>query len=328
MPTQQILISVIIPIYKVERFLCECLDSVLGSSYRNLELILVDDGSPDGSPRICDEYAARDGRVRVIHKSNGGAGEARNCGVRAATGEYVVFVDGDDYWGDSGALEAAVEELERRKDIDLLCFDCATLSDSGALSVRAPYDVERVNGRSKAEVLEYFVGENRLMVTPWSKIVRRGLLLDNNIDFRCGIRSEDYDWTLQILLHSRVICAFERNFYVYRVWSGSVTSNISRSHVFDILSIVEQWSERIPRDVESTQEMNLMFDILAYIYGVLLSLVYIAPEEELLRRVKSQVHLLGCSRNRKVWAVALLYRILGFGGCWRVLGLFRRVRRV
>ncbi len=328
MSEQQILISVIIPIYKVERFLCECLDSVLGCSYRNLELILVDDGSPDGSPQICDEYAARDSRVRVIHKSNGGAGEARNCGVRVATGEYVVFVDGDDYWGDSGALEAAVEELERLAEVDLLCFDCATLSQSGALKMRAPYDVERVNGRSKVEALSYFVDEDRLMVTPWSKIVRRGLLVDNNIEFRSGIRSEDYDWTLQILLHSRVICAFERNFYVYRVWSGSVTSNISRSHIFDILSIVEEWSERIPSDVESEQEENLFFDILAYIYGVLVSLVYIAPEKELLRRVKSYAHLLDWNRNRKVRKVSLLYRIVGFGGCWRALGMFRRLRGV
>lgn len=94
---QQELISVIIPVYKVEKYLRACVDSVLAQTYRNLEVILVDDGSPDNSGAICDEYAARDSRVRVIHQENGGAGAARNAGLDAARGAYIAFVDADDY---------------------------------------------------------------------------------------------------------------------------------------------------------------------------------------------------------------------------------------
>ncbi len=91
------LISVIIPVYKVEKYLCRCVDSVLDQTYRNMEMILVDDGSPDGCPAICDEYARQDDRVRVIHQENAGLSGARNAGIDAARGQWLAFVDSDDY---------------------------------------------------------------------------------------------------------------------------------------------------------------------------------------------------------------------------------------
>ncbi len=90
-------VSVIVPVYRVEAYLCRCLDSILAQTYTDLEVILVDDGSPDGCPAICDDYARRDPRVRVIHQANGGVTRARFAGIRAATGDWIGFVDGDDY---------------------------------------------------------------------------------------------------------------------------------------------------------------------------------------------------------------------------------------
>ena len=90
-------ISVIVPVYKVEEYLCRCVDSIINQTYKNLEIILVDDGSPDGCGKICDEYAERDSRIKVIHKENGGPSSARNAGLDAVTGDYIGFVDSDDY---------------------------------------------------------------------------------------------------------------------------------------------------------------------------------------------------------------------------------------
>ena len=95
------LISVIVPVYKVEPYIHRCVDSILEQTYQNLEIILVDDGSPDNCPAICDEYAAKDKRVKVIHKPNGGPSDARNVGMAAATGEYLSFVDSDDWLGNT-----------------------------------------------------------------------------------------------------------------------------------------------------------------------------------------------------------------------------------
>lgn len=91
------LISVIVPIYKVERYLNKCLDSIVNQTYKELEIILVDDGSPDGCPKICDEWGLKDSRIRVIHKANAGLGLARNSGLEVATGKYVAFIDSDDF---------------------------------------------------------------------------------------------------------------------------------------------------------------------------------------------------------------------------------------
>ena len=95
--TQDELISIIIPVYKVEKYLEKCINSIIGQTYTNLQIILVDDGSPDNSGKICDKYAKEDSRIEVIHKSNGGLSEARNRGIERAKGKYIGFVDSDDY---------------------------------------------------------------------------------------------------------------------------------------------------------------------------------------------------------------------------------------
>lgn len=116
---EELLISVIIPVYKVEKYLNQCVDSVLNQTYRNLEIILVDDGSPDRCPEICDEYAMKDKRVQVIHKENGGLSSARKTGMSRVTGNYVMFVDGDD-WIDRETVEKCV--FETKKDSELGCI--------------------------------------------------------------------------------------------------------------------------------------------------------------------------------------------------------------
>ena len=101
---EDVLFSVIVPVYNIERYLEKCVDSILNNTYKNFELILVDDGAPDGCPRICDSYSEKDKRVRVIHKKNGGLVSARQAGIEIATGDYVVCVDGDD-WVSENYLE-------------------------------------------------------------------------------------------------------------------------------------------------------------------------------------------------------------------------------
>ena len=122
------LISVIVPVYKVERYLCRCVDSIIAQTYTNLQIILVDDGSPDGSGAICDDYAAKDSRITVIHKKNGGLSDARNAGLVAACGSYIGFVDSDDYIEPEMFEELLLKAMDTGADLTLCDFNIYYLS--------------------------------------------------------------------------------------------------------------------------------------------------------------------------------------------------------
>ena len=113
--------SVIVPVYGVEKYIDQCVQSLLIQTYKNYELILVDDGSPDNCGQICDQYAEKDNRIRVVHKKNGGLSSARNAGLDIAKGEYVIFLDSDDFWDDAEALSGINRNLSESK-ADVLIF--------------------------------------------------------------------------------------------------------------------------------------------------------------------------------------------------------------
>ncbi|MFI3283284.1 MAG: glycosyltransferase [Rikenellaceae bacterium] len=326
-----LLISVVIPVYRVERYLRECVDSVLNQSYRALEVILVDDGSPDSSPQICDEYAGRDSRVKVIHKTNGGLSDARNGGMEMATGDYILFLDSDDYWDDSKAVERGVAMLESNPEIDMLYFECKQLYGN-QLNCKPPIDISRVNGQSKVEAMEYLIAQDRFIVTAWSKFVRRSIVVDNSLEFKLGLLSEDYDWNFKILIHSKVIWMMESDFYIYRMRDDSIISTMSTKHLFDILSIVEEWERRIPREVVDHKEAEVYMDFVGYIYGVLFSLIYICRDEEsqhqLVEQMRPYAHLLKRGGSGKLRKLGRLYSLLGFSLSWRAMGVFNEVRQI
>ena len=124
------LVSIVVPIYKVEKYLNECLNSILGQTYRDLQIILIDDGSPDGCGAICDEYALRDDRIVVIHSQNGGLSAARNKGLALCEGEYVLFLDSDDYL-EQNAVEVLCQTAKKDK-LDILLYDAISFDETAA----------------------------------------------------------------------------------------------------------------------------------------------------------------------------------------------------
>ncbi len=327
--TERIQVSVIIPIYNIESYIGECINSVTKQSYANLEIILVDDGSQDASPEICDHYARVDRRIKVIHKENGGLSSARNCGLRCATGEYLLFLDGDDYWDDEHALRRGVDIIEHMGQVDILMFGYRQIY-ANAQRATAPIDISKINECSKVEALTYLISTDCLIVTAWSKFVRRGLLIDNDITFKEGLLSEDYDWNFSILTNAQTIRAMSGEFYCYRTRGGSITSRISTKHLFDILSIIEDWSTRIPIQAKSPAEVELFMGFVAFIYGMLFSRVYLARPKQLrctlLERIYAQRHLLEYRLSPKLRRVWQLYKLLGFALTWRVLGVVSQLR--
>ena len=119
------LVSFIVPVYNVENYISQCVESIRKQTYVNIEIILVDDGSPDNSPEICDNLAVKDSRIKVLHKVNGGLSDARNAGLQMAAGEYVVFIDGDDFWVDEKQLEILMSVVRKNRDCNFIGFNCS-----------------------------------------------------------------------------------------------------------------------------------------------------------------------------------------------------------
>lgn len=208
-------ISIIVPIYKVEQYIRRCVDSLLGQTYRDFELILVDDGSPDGCGAICDAYAGADSRVRVIHKENGGLSDARNAGLEIARGDWVAFVDSDDW--------VAPEYLERllagMTEADADICECGILRTDGTAAVP-----EQLPGNPEAysteDALRELIRDGVFHQYVWNKLYRRDLIGD--IRFPKGKINEDEFWTYRVFGNAGRIAKISDPLYFYFQRTGSI----------------------------------------------------------------------------------------------------------
>ena len=212
------LVSVIVPIYKVEPYLKKCIDSIVNQTYRNLEIILVDDGSPDNCPAICDEYAARDPRVKVIHKENGGQAEARNFGMKAAKGDYFLFVDADDYMDVSGIGE--LYGIAKAEYADIVIADTISVNEDGIIldsSRQYPfYDLTRFTPQEAA------VAFADMPWGPWNKLYAR--MVHEKVDFPAHTIHEDEAIMFQLIHNSHRIVYTKKKLYYYVQRGGSTTA--------------------------------------------------------------------------------------------------------
>ncbi|MFH8283890.1 bifunctional glycosyltransferase/CDP-glycerol:glycerophosphate glycerophosphotransferase [Streptomyces antibioticus] len=224
--------SIIVPCFKVQGFLRECLDSLLDQSYRDFEVIAVDDRSPDGCGAILDEFAARDERVRVLHlPENVGLGRARNAGMPLATGDYLFFLDSDDTLT-PGALRAIADRLAEAGDPDVLVFDYARTYWWGGTRRNALAHLLTDVGADPFTAAEHPEILDLLMVV-WNKVYRRDFVEENGFAFPPGYY-EDTPWTFPVMLSARRIATLDRICLNYRQRrQGNILSTTSRKH-FDI----------------------------------------------------------------------------------------------
>lgn len=216
------LISVIVPIYNVEEYLSRCIESIINQTYKNLEIILVDDGSQDNCPKICDDYASRDNRIKVIHKKNGGLSEARNVGMKVATGEYISFVDSDD-WIDINTYSLVLKKMiDTNSQIGAFNFVIAKNEDI-VLDLSEKHKI--LNSK---EAIENTIDDIDVKTVVWNKIYHYTVLKD--LYFREGKYNEDEFFTFYALSNAERIVYLCRQFYFYFQRSNSIMGvyNIKR----------------------------------------------------------------------------------------------------
>lgn len=209
-------ISVIVPIYKVEAYLDKCVQSIVDQTHTNLEIILVDDGSPDRCGQMCDAWAEKDSRIRVIHKENGGLSDARNAGLAVATGQLVSFIDSDD-WIDPEFLQTLYDALEQNNAQIAECGIRLVDGEGRVLSRRGPGKSETIG---KIEALRRLVLEDGVYQTVWNKLYRQDVIGD--ILFEKGKYNEDDFWTYQIFDRIERLALVDKPMLNYLQRSGSI----------------------------------------------------------------------------------------------------------
>lgn len=227
-------ISIIVPVYKVEKYLNRCMDSLVNQSYSNLEIILIDDGSPDSCGMICDSYAEKDERIKVIHKKNGGLSSARNAGLKSATGQYIGFVDSDDCIATDmyGYL------------YKLIYNNNATISMCDELAFKKfhveniPNQIEKVRVYNNNEILKkYFrvdTSANKYFSVCY-RLYRRDVLED--IKFSEGMLNEDVDFSFRVFLKSSKVIVSNLKKYYYFIGDSSITRNELSEKDMDLLTM-------------------------------------------------------------------------------------------
>lgn len=218
------MISVIVPVYKVEDYLDQCVQSIVSQTYTDLEIILVDDGSPDNCPAMCDAWAERDIRIKVIHKKNGGLSDARNAGLEIARGEYLSFVDSDD-WIENDILRLSLQS-SKEHNADIVAFGVDwRYSDC----VENPHPLHSAVYYGTDNIVRTYFQSCMVRTTVWNKLYKSSVL--NDIRFPKGKLHEDEFFTYRVLAKTNTVAVIDTIGYHYRQRSNSIMSNYDLRHL-------------------------------------------------------------------------------------------------
>ncbi len=320
--------SVIIPVYNVEKYLAECVDSVLGQTFTDFELILVDDGSKDASGALCDAYAAKDPRVKVIHKENGGLSDARNVGTAAAAGDYIVYIDSDDYLMDTDFLEAIYEKA--KDGTDIVCYkfrkyfeDTKEFSENGF----AFPELERYV--TLAERINYLVKTDSFYCSAWSKAIKLSLLRDNDITFEKGLLGEDQEWYYHVLLKAASIDGIDKDYIAYRQRSNSITSSWKMKNLTDCIYVVDKWQKQIAQsEIDADYKMALLNSVAKLYCNLLIGYTTFDDKQKKTQygKIKEMAFLFRYNLNPRVATFSKIYKLVGFDLMMLALKILCKVR--
>lgn len=241
------LISVIIPVYKAEKYLDHCVDSIVNQTYKNLEIILVDDGSPDNCPKMCDDWAAKDCRIKVIHKQNGGASSARNCGLDCAKGDYIAFIDSDDYI-DEDMYEIMLGQIKEH-NADAASCGMVRESADGAVEVWGDNNAP-VNVLDNTALLKSVGKANGILpVSPCNKLFSKSIIADIRFDIRFRF-AEDVLFNYMVAENINKIVCQDVPRYHYVSNDSSVSHNEFDENRFDEHRVMDLIFERAKNNPE------------------------------------------------------------------------------
>ena len=230
------LISIVVPVYKVEEYLAKCIESIINQTYKNLEIIIVDDGSPDNCPKICDEYALKDSRIKVIHKENGGLSDARNRGIKEAKGEFIGFIDSDDYIDED--MYSYLYELIKKYNADISICGVRTFDETKDkyIAFNDEFCVD------STEALKLLANDKEMKNFAVNKLYNKGLFTDNLISYPKGKIMEDIATTYKLFEKANRIVVGNKSYYNYLIRDNSIIgSKSTKMYIAHIENVMERY---------------------------------------------------------------------------------------
>lgn len=315
------LISIIVPCYKVEEYLDKCIESIVKQTYKNLEIILVNDGSPDNCAQICDDWAKRDSRIKVIHKENGGLSSARNAGLDIAKGEYISFIDSDDFI-DITFIEFLYLKL-KESNADISCCGYYHYFNADLKEIRHFKNINLVMNSCEAIIKMNTIGY--FGVGSWNKLYKSELF--NDIRFPIGKLSEDWFILYKLIDKANKITYNSEPKYYYRQRKGSITRNIKINYDCEEASknCLEFCRENYPLAVDSAIQSYTLACI--GIYNTILcsneNKSKLKIYKDKINKYKNRVSLNGINKSRKIQIKLFYYSTWLYNLSFKIYNLFR-----
>lgn len=320
-------ISVIIPVFNIEQYVKTAVESVLCQTYKNLEIILVDDGSTDTSPDICDLLSQEYHQVKVIHKSNGGLSDARNVGIDNATGEYILFLDGDDFWNDINAIERLMKRVSL-SHADILNFSYIKYYEDTNEYHEYFYNISPCPlDLTKNDRKKYLLDHNLYIASACNKLIKKSLFKDGDLYFVKGIYSEDIDWCLRLLIKAESVDFICENFYCYRQRSGSITHTINDKKCHDLTNNILKCFSMVNKN-ETLQDD--LYKYVAYQYGTFFITQALAEnyQNECINELSKYKWVLKYNSNNKKFIILnIMVTLFGYKLSCEIIRFFIRLRR-
>ena len=319
--------SIIIPIYGIEKYIRKCIDSVVGQNYSNYEVILVDDGSPDDCPLICDEYANRYDHIVVIHKDNGGLSDARNTGIKKAMGDYIIFLDGDDYWLEFDILDRLNKRICQYES-DVICLNYKKVFETGKEYDYFPLKFDMPINNMGKNSIQYMIKDNIWISPAWNKVVKKNLFFKGNVLFVNGVTSEDVDWSARLAILAESFDYIGIPCIGYRQRENSISKAMTYDKVCclrDNILKVEEVS-----NIEDSEKKAMVKQYFSYQYGTLLKNIALLQSAKqryaFCNDIKYLSKALDYSNNKKIKLLRIAVKVFGITGTVEILNFLQHLK--
>ncbi len=315
----QPLFSIIMPVYNVEKYLVQSIESILSQTFKDYELIVIDDGSTDSSPIICDKFR-NNSKVTVVHKTNGGLSSARNCGIQMATGQYMIFIDSDDYWDDDNALQK-LSEIIQTKNPDIITWRYKKFFENSQCSLKnMGYDYHFSGSYNPKELL----ASGNYSISAWKKAIRTQLIIDNALLFEDKVFSEDILWSAKLLTITNNIVPSNLNFCVYRIRKGSISHSIGEKNISDLKKHLDALKKLCEQEKSKPGDLLNLYLAQEFTNFIVTLSAYDNYEAEL-SWVKDNKYILKNGFSNRTKILNLMIRILGIKFSIKVIKRLREL---